>query len=86
MPQRKEAHRLTAEDVREVVGRINDESLSAILATGATQAQVVEAFTWLSDDEHLGGELERPLTGIVAQVYEILKADDLSIEEERPRR
>jgi hypothetical protein len=82
MPQTKEATCLTAQDVREIVGRITHDRLLAILATGATPAQVVEAFTWLSDDEHPGAELERSLTGPVAQVYEILKADDQAIEEQ----
>ena len=75
---------LTAEDVRSIVGRIGDDRLSAILATGATSAQVLEAFTWLSSDEYLGGELERPLTGAAADVYEILRAGEPDIEEERP--
>jgi len=74
---------LTAEDVRSIVGRIGDDQLAAILATGATSAQVLEAFTWLSSDEYLGGELERPLISAVADVYEILRAGERDIEEER---
>jgi hypothetical protein len=66
---------LTAEDVRRIAGRLSDDRVSAILATGATQAEVVEALTWLSSDEYLGGGLERPLHGTVAEVYEILKPD-----------
>ena len=74
---------LTAEDVRRIAGRLSDDRISAILATGATQAEVVEAFTWLSSDEYLGG-LERPLSGTVADVYEILKPDEPD-EDERMR-
>ena len=38
---------LTAADIRDIVGRISDDRIAAILATGATHAQVVEAFSWL---------------------------------------
>ena len=85
MPQTKTSHRLTAQDVREIVGPIGDNRLSAILATKATSAQLVEAFTWLSSDEYLSGGLERALTGVVAELYDILKAGEPDIEEERPR-
>jgi hypothetical protein len=74
---------LTAEDIRRIVGRISEDRIAAILATGATPAEVVEAFTWLSSDEYLGGGLERSLSGAVAQVYEILKPEELE-EEDRP--
>lgn len=56
----------------------------AILATGATGAQITEAFTWLTSDEYLGGGLERTLTGAVAEVYEILKPDWPDVAEEYP--
>jgi hypothetical protein len=75
---------LTAEDVRRIAGRIGEDRIAAILATGATPAEVVEAVTWLSSDEYLGGGLERSLSGVVAQVYEILKPDELD-EDDRPR-
>jgi hypothetical protein len=80
-----EKTRLTAERIRAIVGRISDDRVTAILATGATPAQVVEAFTWLTSDEYLGGQLERPLAGVVAEVYEILKPEQPDFEEEHPR-
>jgi hypothetical protein len=85
MLQTNTSHRLTAHDVRYIVGPIGDDRMSAILATKATPAQLVEAFTWLSSDEYLAGGLERPLTGVVAELYDILKAAEPDIEEERPR-
>jgi len=77
--------RVTPEEVREIVGRISDFRIAEIIATGATAAEVLEAFTWLTEDEHLGGDLQRPLTGTVAQVYEILRADEPDWEEDRAR-
>ena len=85
MPQTTTSHRLTAQDVRDIVGPIGDDRMSAILGTKATPAQLVEAFTWLSSDEYLAGGLERRLTGVVAELYDILKAGEPDIEEERPR-
>ena len=81
---RLRASGLSAEDVRRIVGRICDDRVTAILATGATAAQVTEAFTWLTSDEYLGGGLQRPLKGVVAEVYEILKPDWPDAAEEHP--
>lgn len=77
--------RASADEVRKIVGRISDDRLAAILATGATAAQVMEAFTWLTSDEYAGGRRPQPLTGIVADVHEILKPEMADIEEEHPR-
>jgi hypothetical protein len=78
------ARRLIAEDVRRIVGRVRDDRVTAILATGATAAKVTEAFTWLTSNEYLGGGLQCPLNGVVAAVYEILKPDWPDAAEEYP--
>lgn len=74
----------TREQIIEIVGHIDNDRIAEIIATGASPAEVTEAFAWLSEDEYLGGELEKPLSGIVEQVYEILSAEELESEEERP--
>ena len=84
LSRRSGARRLTAEDVRRIAGRISDDRVAAILATGATAAQVTEAFTWLTSDDYLGRGLQRPLKGTVADVYEILKPDWPDAAEEYP--
>lgn len=76
--------KLTREDVLEIVGRISDGRIAEIIATGATPAEVTEAFAWLTEDEYLGGDLQKPLSGRVEQVYEILRADEPEWEEDRP--
>lgn len=75
-PKKTATAPLTAEEVRRIVGRLSGDRIAAVLATGATSADVVEAFTWLSSDEYLGGGIERPLKGVVAEVYEILKPEE----------
>jgi len=46
-----------------------------IVATEATAAEVLEAFTWAAADDQIGSELERA-RGAVARVYEILKQEE----------
>jgi hypothetical protein len=53
-----------------------------ILANGASAAEVSEAYHWLPADDHLGGDLGKPMTARVAAVYELLKADFEAPEEE----
>jgi hypothetical protein len=76
---------LTPHEIREIVGRLSDDRVAAILATGATAGDVLDAFTWLTSGEYRGGKLVKPQSGRVAEVYEILKPDEPDIEEERPR-
>ncbi len=69
----------TGAEVRQILGSIDDEQVMAILATGATAAEVMEAFEWFSGDDRLGTDLEHTQRGRVAAVYEILAKD---VEEE----
>jgi hypothetical protein len=75
-------HPATAEDIRAIVGRLGDDRIAAILRTGATAADVTEAFTWFTTGEYPVGGRQRPLSGAVAEVYEILKPDQLDEEED----
>ena len=63
-------------EIREMVGDIEAAKLESILATGATPAQIEEAMAWASgESDVMGGELERPLSGPVAAVYEVLTSE-----------
>ena len=64
-----------ARDVAEIIGPAEERLLLDILATGATAAEVSEAYHWLTADDHLGGDLGKPMTARVAAVCELLKAD-----------
>ena len=63
---------LTPQDVRGIVGDLDDARIAGILATGATAEQLEEAMVWASGESDLMGDLERPLAGAVAQLYDIL--------------
>lgn len=64
-----------------IVGPLDDAVLLRILETGATAAEVPEAYTWATADDQIGTELERGPHGAVAMVYEILKAEEPEPEE-----
>jgi hypothetical protein len=78
MPERSPGPRkpLTASEVRRLVGDVPDARVQAILATGATLEELEEAAAWASGESDVLGELERPLTGTIAQLYDILTIDE----------
>ena len=66
----------TLAEIREMVGDLEAAKLEAILATRATPGQIEEAMAWAAgESDVMGGELERPLAGPVAAVYEILASE-----------
>ena len=73
---------LTHDEVIEIVGPLDDFRVAEIIATGATAAELLEAFERVSSAADLGAELERPLSGTVAQLFEILSADEPEPREE----
>jgi hypothetical protein len=76
---------LSAGEIRGIVGRLSDDRIGAIQDSKATAAEVLEAFTWLTSGEY-SGRHQPPVTGVVAEVYDILKPDPLpAAEDEQPR-
>jgi hypothetical protein len=67
---------LTSEDVVGVVGAIDDDKIAAIIATGATTEELVEAYAWASDETDALAEARKSLAGAVADVYDILAAGE----------
>ena len=66
----------TAAEIVAICGHLDDDFIAAIAATGATAAEVLEAFTWYGADDQIGTELQRGLRGNVRAVYEILTQDE----------
>jgi hypothetical protein len=55
-----------AAEIIEIVGPLEDSVLMRIVETGATPAEVFEAFTWANADDQIGTELEdRPRGAVV---------------------
>jgi hypothetical protein len=72
---------VTPTEVVEICGALDDAVVAKIVDTGASAAQVLEAFTWLNSDDYLGGELERPKEGLVGVIFDILEAEQPEPEE-----
>jgi hypothetical protein len=68
--------RLTRDHVIDICGRLDDLKIAEIVATGATTAELMEARTWLAADDYLGASLGRQVTGRVARLVELLRADE----------
>jgi hypothetical protein len=64
----------TASAVIRIVGPLEDGVIASIVSTDATEAEVLEAVQWFTDD-NLDAEMRHPPTGRVAQVYDILAAE-----------
>ncbi|MDA8230246.1 MAG: hypothetical protein M0006_02795 [Magnetospirillum sp.] len=67
---------LSHEDVTGVVGALDDDKIAAIIATGATMEDLVEAYAWASDETDALADSEKSLSGTVAEVYDILISDE----------
>jgi hypothetical protein len=73
---------LTRNEVIDVLGPVDDDLLVEIVGTGATQAELEEAYTWLRSDEALVNE-GRPLpSGRVGALVEILETSEETEESE----
>jgi hypothetical protein len=66
----------TADEIRKIVGDVDDDVVSNIMSIGATESEVLEAFLWTTSDEELGNEVERLPHGAVGAVVEILEAQE----------
>jgi hypothetical protein len=76
------AHSVAADDVRHIVGNVTDDTLSAVLKCVPSVAELEVVASYLRGE---GAQVDRaghPMTGKVAQLYDILNADALYAEEE----
>ena len=73
----------TASDVIAICGHLDDDVIARIVATGATAAEVLEAFTWCNADDQIGTELLHSRRGAVGEVYEILMSQEPEADELR---
>jgi hypothetical protein len=75
------ARKLTQQDVRDIVGDLDDTKIAALLAVDATAEELEEAAAWAAGESDVMGDLERPLDGVVARLYDILTADEEFLED-----
>lgn len=67
---------LSAEDVRRLAGPLDDESVAEILKLGASAEELEIAAGYAVGDGDRYDRLGHELTGKVAAIYEILRADE----------
>ncbi|WP_411036060.1 hypothetical protein [Shinella sp. BYT-45] len=67
---------MTHDEILSVLGPVDDELVADLMATGASGEELREAWNWLHNDEALMGQ-GRPLPGSrVAELIDLLEADD----------
>jgi hypothetical protein len=66
---------VTAREVMDLFGDLDDMKIAAIVAEQPTMGELEEAAAWAAGESDMIGELERPLEGVIARVYEIITSD-----------
>jgi hypothetical protein len=70
----------SAAEIRAILGPIDDTLLVEIQRTGASAAEVLEAFTRLEEDDAVGPVARRPASATVVEVMALLDAAKLGPE------
>lgn len=65
---------VSASDVIRLAGDLDDETVVAVIATGATCTDVEQAVKWANGDAEELGKSGHPLIGASAAVFDILMA------------
>ena len=81
MAKTSEEKPAAASDVRRILGTVEDDLVTEVLATGATADEIFEAYEWVSSEDRLGTDLDRTKRGRVAAVYDILVRDAEEMDE-----
>lgn len=75
--------KLSNDEVSRLVGDVSDETIVAILGTGATIKDIEAALQWLASADDVMGKSGRTLSGPGAAVYDILLAEAATDNRER---
>lgn len=73
---------LDHDELRRLCGDIPEWKLAALARTGASREDIEAAVVWAEGQSDVMGEERVPASGQIAQVYEILMADEESWEDE----
>jgi NCAIR mutase (PurE)-related protein len=65
----------TGQEIRSILGSVDDELVMAILDTGASLSEIKEAAEWLDDNDYMGKEVGKPMDIRVARVHKLLEQD-----------
>lgn len=71
-PNAGKSGQLSVADVIRLTGDLDDETVVAVIATGATAADIEQAVKWAGGDAEALGKSGYSLTGVPAAVFDIL--------------
>ena len=74
---------LTYEQVTAIVGHMDDEYITAIIDSGVSADDVLEAFTWFNSEEAIAPNPDHQMRDEVRRVYQILVTAQGDEEERR---
>jgi hypothetical protein len=66
----------TWSDLHQIPGDVDDSTAIAILALHPSVTQLEEARVWLGGGGDVLGKEHRPLDGVVAEIFDMLKVDE----------
>ncbi len=75
--------KLSKDDIAHLVGDVSDETIVAILETGATTEDIETAVQWMASADDVMGKAGKALSGPAAAVYDILLAEEAADDRER---
>jgi hypothetical protein len=81
-PGSSNASPVTAADVRHVAGAVADATVAAVLKTEPSMEEMEVAGSYLRGEGSKVDRAGHPMTGRVAQIYDILSADALYVDDE----
>lgn len=70
-------------DVREILGDLDADIVTAILVMKPTSAELIEVREWIDADPIIRSQLHHGASGVVAQVCDLL--DEAELDESRQR-
>jgi hypothetical protein len=76
-------NKLTADAVRKIAGRLDEGRIIEILKTGASEAELVEAFEWLYSDDALAKSRHHAPDSRIALLRDILNRHETETDEDR---
>ena len=72
---------ITAAALNRILRDLDDATRARIIATGASEAEVLQAQQWLAADDDLNLDHAHGKSGVVGAVYEILLETEASLDD-----
>jgi hypothetical protein len=84
-PDRREVRTVSADEVRRLLGPLDDDAVTQILHIGPSFTELEVVARYMEGEGDRVDRVGHPLSGRAAQVYEILRSLEEDLEEMAPR-